>query len=108
MPRAPKIVEYNKMRAQDLKKLCEQRDIQCKLVVKEMVEALKLEEEGKWIFHTEQEKLKKGGYVIKIDYRNKEQLVKMGQLVEKGISRRMDVYSMYRLWFRMEDEFIKS
>jgi hypothetical protein len=96
------------MRAQDLKKLCEQRDIQCKLVVKEMVEALKLEEEGKWIFHTEQEKLKKGGYVIKIDYRNKEQLVKMGQLVEKGISRRMDVYSMYRLWFRMEDEFIKS
>ena len=108
MPRAPKIVEYNKMRAQDLKKLCEQRDIQCKLVVKEMVESLKLEEEGKWIFHTEQEKLKKGGYVIKIDYRNKEQLVKMGQLVEKGISRRMDVYSMYRLWFRMEDEFIKS
>lgn len=108
MPRAPKIVEYNKMKAQDLKKLCEQRDIQCKLVVKEMVEALKLEEEGKWIFHTEQEKLKKGGYVIKIDYRNKEQLVKMGQLVEKGISRRMDVYSMYRLWFRMEDEFIKS
>jgi hypothetical protein len=96
------------MRAQDLKKLCEQRDIQCKLVVKEMVESLKLEEEGKWIFHTEQEKLKKGGYVIKIDYRNKEQLVKMGQLVEKGISRRMDVYSMYRLWFRMEDEFIKS
>jgi hypothetical protein len=96
------------MKAQDLKKLCEQRDIQCKLVVKEMVEALKLEEEGKWIFHTEQEKLKKGGYVIKIDYRNKEQLVKMGQLVEKGISRRMDVYSMYRLWFRMEDEFIKS
>jgi hypothetical protein len=108
MPRAPKIIEYNKMKAQDLKKLCEQRDIQCKLVVKEMVEALKLEEEGKWIFHTEQEKLKKGGYVIKIDYRNKEQLVKMGQLVEKGISRRMDVYSMYRLWFRMEDEFIKS
>jgi hypothetical protein len=96
------------MKAQDLKKLCEQRDIQCKLVVKEMVEALKLEEEGKWIFHTEQEKLKKGGFVIKIDYRNKEQLVKMGQLVEKGISRRMDVYSMYRLWFRMEDEFIKS
>jgi hypothetical protein len=108
MPRAPKIIEYNKMKAQDLKKLCEQRDIQCKLVVKEMVEALKLEEEGKWIFHTEQEKLKKGGFVIKIDYRNKEQLVKMGQLVEKGISRRMDVYSMYRLWFRMEDEFIKS
>jgi hypothetical protein len=108
MPRAPKIIEYNKMKAQDLKKLCEQRDIQCKLVVKEMVEALKLEEEGKWVFHTEQEKLKKGGYVIKIDYRNKEQLVKMGQLVEKGISRRMDVYSMYRLWFRMEDEFIKS
>ena len=108
MARAPKIVEYNKMKVQDLKKLCEQRDIQCKLVVKEMVEALKLEEEGKWIFHTEQEKLKKGGYVIKIDYRNKEQLVKMGLLVEKGISRRMEVYSMYRLWFRMEDEFIKS
>lgn len=108
MPRAPKIIEYNKMKAQDLKKLCEQRDIHCKLVVKEMVDALKLEEEGKWIFHTEQEKLKKGGYVIKIDYRNKEHLVKMGQLVEKGISRRMDMYSMYRLWFRMEDEFIKS
>lgn len=108
MPRAPKILEYNKMKAADLKKLCEQRDIQCKLIVKDMVEALKLEEEGKWIFHTEQEKLKRGGYIIKIDYRNKEHLIKMGQLVDKGLSRRMEIYSMYRVWYKMETEFIQS
>lgn len=108
MPRAPKILEYNKMKAVDLKKLCEQRDIQCKLIVKDMVEALKLEEEGKWVFHTEQEKLKRGGYIIKIDYRNKEHLIKMGQLVEKGLSRRMEIYSMYRVWYKMETEFIQS
>jgi hypothetical protein len=108
MPRAPKILEYNKMKAADLKKLCEQRDIQCKLIVKDMVEALKLEEEGKWVFHTEQEKLKRGGYIIKIDYRNKEHLIKMGQLVEKGLSRRMEIYSMYRVWYKMETEFIQS
>lgn len=108
MPRAPKILEYNKMKAADLKKLCEQRDIQCKLIVKDMVEALKLEEEGKWVFHTEQEKLKRGGYIIKIDYRNKEHLIKMGQLVDKGLSRRMEIYSMYRVWYKMETEFIQS
>lgn len=108
MPRAPKILEYNKMKASDLKKLCEQRDIQCKLIVKDMVEALKLEEEGKWVFHTEQEKLKRGGYIIKIDYRNKEHLIKMGQLVDKGLSRRMEIYSMYRVWYKMETEFIQS
>jgi hypothetical protein len=105
MPRAPKILDYNKMKAPELKKLCEQREIQCKMVVKDMVEALKLEEQGRWVFHTEQEKLKKGGYIVKIDYRNKEHLIKMGQWVEKGLSRRMDVYSMCRLWYRTNDEF---
>ena len=108
MPRAQKILDYNRMKAVELKKLCEQRDIQCKPLVKEMIEALKLEEQGKWVFHIEQEKLKKGGgYIIKIDYRNKEHLIRMGQLVEKKIARRMEVYSMYRLWYKMDEEFIK-
>ena len=52
MPRVPKILEYNKMKVADLKKLCEDRDIQCKMIVKDMINALKLEEECKWIFHT--------------------------------------------------------
>lgn len=108
MPRAPKILEYNKMKAAELKKLCEQREIQCNLIVKDMIEALKLEEEGKWVFHTEQEKLKRGGYIIKIDYRNREHLIQMGQLVDKKIARKMDIYSMYRIWYRMDEEFIKS
>ena len=107
MARAPKILDYNKMKAPELKKLCEQREIQCKLIVKDMVEALKLEEVGKWILHTEQVKQKVGGYIIKIDYRNKEHLIRMGQLVEKKIARRMEVYSMYRLWYKMDEEFIK-
>ena len=108
MPRAQKILEYNKMKAAELKKLCEQRDIQCKPLVKEMIEDLKLEEQGKWVFHIEQEKLKRGGYIIKIDYRSREHLIRMGQLVDKKIARKMDVYSMYRLWYRMDEEFIKS
>lgn len=108
MPRAQKILDYNRMKAAELKKLCEQRDIQCKPLVKEMIEALKLEEQGKWVFHIEQEKLKRGGYIIKIDYRSREHLIRMGQLVDKKIARKMDVYSMYRLWYRMDEEFIKS
>jgi hypothetical protein len=32
----------------------------------------------------------------------------MGQLVDKKIASKMDVYSMYRLWYRMDEEFIKS
>ena len=107
MPRAPKILEYNKMKAGELKKLCEQRDIQCKPLIKEMVEALKLEDEGKWVFHTEQQKQKKGGYIIKIDYRNREHLIKMGQLIDKKLAKRLDVYSMCKIWFEMSDEFIK-
>jgi hypothetical protein len=108
MPRAPKILDYSKMKAPELKKLCEQREIQCKMVVKDMVEALKLEEKGQWVFHTEQIKQKNGGYIVKIDYRNKDQLIKMGQLVEKKLSRRLEVYSMYRLWFKVDQEFIHS
>ena len=95
MPRAPKILEYNKMKAGELKKLCEQRDIQCKPLIKEMVEALKLEDEGKWVFHTEQQKQKKGGYIIKIDYRNREHLIKMGQLIDKKLAKRLDIYSIF-------------
>ena len=108
MPRVSKILEYNKMKVADLKKLCEERDIQCKMIVKDIINALKLEEEGKWVFHTEQEKNKKGGYIIKIDYRNKEHLIKMGQLIEKGLSRRMNIYSMFKIWYKMESEFIQS
>ena len=107
MPGAQKILDYNKMKASELKKLCEQREIQCNLIVKDMVEALKLEENGKWIFHTEQVKQKGSGYIIKIDYRNKEHLIRIGQLVEKKIAKRMEVYSMYRLWYKMDEEFIK-
>ena len=108
MPRVPKVVEYNKMKAPELKKLCEQRDIRCRPLIKDMVEALRLEEQGKWVFHTEQEKLKRGGYLIKIDYRNKEDLIRMGTLIEKKMSKRLDTYSMCRIWFKMDEEFIKT
>jgi len=32
----------------------------------------------------------------------------MGQLIEKGLSRRMNIYSMFKIWYKMESEFIQS
>lgn len=108
MARTPKVIDYNKMKAPELKKLCEQRDIECKPIIKDMVEALKLEEEGKWIFHTEQIKQKNGGYLIKIDFRNKEDLIRMGNLVEKNLAKKLNTYSTFKLWFKVDDEFIRT
>jgi hypothetical protein len=31
----------------------------------------------------------------------------MGQLIDKKLAKRLDVYSMCRIWFEMSDEFIK-
>jgi hypothetical protein len=99
-------MDYNKLKVDQLKKECDKREIVCKQTREEMIKALKLHDEDKWIFHTLQKKLKNGGYYIQIDFRNTKELIEMGKLVEKKLAVNMKIYATKRLYFRTENEFI--
>jgi hypothetical protein len=82
------------------------RDIVCKQTKEEMINSLILDDQGKWIYHTTQIKQKNGGYIVQIDYRNKMQLIEMSKNVEKRFCQTMGVYSVGKIWYKCENEFI--
>jgi hypothetical protein len=101
-------MDYNKLKVDQLKKECDKREIVCKETREEMIKALKLYNEDKWIFHTLQKKLKHGGYHVQIDIRNTKELIEMGKLVEKKLATNLKIYATKRLYFKTENEFIPS
>lgn len=102
----PIVLDYNKLKSPQLKKICEDRGIVCNPTIKDMVRSLKLDDENKFVYHTTQEKKKQGWWLIGIDYRNLPELIRMGQLVEKKQSQPINYYSVPRLYYRMEEEFV--
>ena len=79
------MIDYKKLKVDQLKKECLQRDIVCKQTKEEMINSLILDDQGKWIYHTTQLKQKNGSYIIQIDYRNKTQMIEMSKNVEKRL-----------------------
>ena len=71
-----------------------------------MINSLILDYQGKWIYHTTQLKQKNGSYIIQIDYRNKTQMIEMSKNVEKRFCQSMGVYSVGKIWYKCENEFI--
>jgi len=55
-------MDYNKLKVDQLKKECDKREIVCKQTREEMIKALKLHDEDKWIFHTLQKNATKRLY----------------------------------------------
>ena len=86
------MIDYKKLKVDQLKKECLQRDIVCKQTKEEMINSLILDDQGKWIYHTTQLKQKNGSYIIQIDYRNKRQMIEMSKNVEKRFCQSMGVY----------------
>ena len=100
------MIDYKKLKVDQLKKECLQRDIVCKQTKEEMINSLILDDQGKWIYHTTQLKQKNGSYIIQIDYRNKTQMIEMSKKVEKRFCQSMGVYSVGKIWYKCENEFI--
>lgn len=96
--------EYEKLRLDVLQKLIELRSIPYKIYKKEndtkngIVELLKKDDEGKFIFETTYEK-SDGGYIVGVDIRNKKHMTEINKLIEKKEARRLDRYSDNRLQY---------
>jgi hypothetical protein len=97
-------VEYESLRLDVLQKIIELRSIPYKIYKKEkdtkngIVELLKQDDEGKFIFETTYEKVD-GGYVIGVDLRNKKHMSEINKLIEKKEAHRLDRYSDNRIQY---------
>jgi hypothetical protein len=91
--------DYQKMKTPDLKKEIDNRDIKCKIVREDMIKQLTLQDNEKYIYETLIEKNKSGSSNVGIDIHNTAELIEMGRLVEKGLAKRLGVYSAKRVWY---------
>lgn len=87
------------MKTPDLKKEIDNRDIKCKMVREDMINQLTLQDNEKYIYETLIEKNKSGSSNVGIDIHNTAELIEMGRLVEKGLAKRLGVYSAKRVWY---------
>ena len=96
--------EYEKLRLDVLQNLIELRSIPYKIYKKEsdtkngIIQLLKQDDEGKFIFETTYEK-SDSGYIVGVDLRNKKHMTEINKLIEKKEARRLDRYSDNRLQY---------
>lgn len=94
-------VDYSKLRLDVLEKMVYQKGIDCKIKKDEMVKALKLYDDGKYVEPTLETTYDKydGGFIVGIDLKNNIQLVQMGKLVEKKEAKRLNRYASGRVYY---------
>lgn len=99
-----KEVEYESLRLDVLQKVIDLRSIPYKIYKKEkdtknsIIELLKLDDQGKFIFETTHEKYD-NGFIIGIDHRNKKHLSEIAKLVDKKEAHKLSRYSDNRLQY---------
>ena len=104
-------IEYESLRLDVLQKIIELRSIPYKIYKKEkdtkngIIELLKQDDEGKFIFETTYEKVD-GGYIIGVDLRNKKHMSEINKLIEKKEARRLDRYSDDRIQYFSNQKLI--
>ena len=81
-----KPINYEKLRPDILKGLIEDRFIECKQNKTDMIRHLILDDEDKYIRQLTCEK-RDNEYLIGIDVKDGDNLIKMGKLVEKSLSK---------------------
>jgi hypothetical protein len=97
-------IEYESLRLDVLQKIIEFRSIPYKIYKKDkdtknsIIEMLKQDDDGKFIFETTYEK-SDNGYIVGIDLRNKKHISEINKLIEKKDARRLDRYSDNRLQY---------
>lgn len=94
-------VDYNKLRQDVLEKLVYSRGIECKMTKKDMINNLKLFDEGKYVEPTYTTLYEKsnGGFNVGVDIKNQSELIQLGKLVEKKEAKCLNRYSDNRIWY---------
>lgn len=81
-------IDYKKLRLDVLGDLICDRMIECKDNRTDMLRQLELDDEGKYIRETTVEEYGEDKFLIGIDTLQREQLIKMGRLIEKGSAKK--------------------
>lgn len=97
--------DYSKLSKYDLEVLVDGRGIECKYKISEMIRLLELDDIGKYVRPTTQEK-EDEGYLVGIDLRNGKHLAEMGSRVEKKTAISLNRYSFGRLYYMTVEKFI--
>jgi hypothetical protein len=104
-------IEYETLRLDVLQKIIDLRSLPYKVYKKEkdtkngIIETLRLDDDGKFIFETTYEK-SNGGFIVGIDMRNKKHMEEIHKLIEKKIAHKMSRYSDNRLQYWSEQKLI--
>jgi hypothetical protein len=99
-----KEVEYESLRLDVLQKIIDLRSIPYKIYKKEkdtknsIIELLKLDDNGKYIRETTNEK-SGDGFIIGIDHRNQRHLQEIGKLIDKKEAYKLPMYYDNRLQY---------
>lgn len=99
-----KEIEYETLRLDVLQKLIDLRSLPYKVYKKEkdtkngIIEMLKLDDAGKYIFETTYER-SGGGYIVGIDVRNQKHIHEMSKLIEKKEALRLNRFCDNRIQY---------
>jgi len=106
-----KETEYETLRLDVLQKLIDLRSIPYKIYKKEkntktaIIELLKQDDNGKYIWETTYEK-SENGFIVGIDIKNQKQILEITKLIDKKEARRLDRYCDNRLHYWSSQKLI--
>jgi hypothetical protein len=99
-------IDYEKLRLDILQKLIDERGISCKSKKDEIIKYLKMDDEGKYIRETINEKNDKNIFLVGIDIKNQKHLIEIGNLIFKKEASRLNRYSDNRIWYKSNQKLI--
>jgi cytoplasmic iron level regulating protein YaaA (DUF328/UPF0246 family) len=106
-----KEIEYETLRLDVLQKLIDLRSLPYKIYKKEkdtknaIIELLKQDDAGKYLWETTYEK-SEGGFIVGIDIKNQKQILEITKLIDKKEARRLDRYCDNRLQYWSSQKLI--
>lgn len=87
---------YEQLRLDVLIKLIDQRGIECKYKKDEIIKYLLMDDAGKFVRETTYEK-SGDGYLIRVDLKNRDHIMQLSKLVEKGEANRVNRFEDNRI-----------
>jgi hypothetical protein len=100
-----KEIDYEKLRLDVLKKLCDERDLPTNGNKKELIDNLLLYDKDKYMWETTYEK-NGNGYIVGIDLKNHSHLVQIGNLIFKKEARPLHRFENPRIYYWSNQKLI--
>lgn len=97
--------EYENLRLDVIRRLIDERGIECKDKKTDMIEALKIYDEGKYVRETTYKKDGEG-FIVGIDMANRKHLQEIARLVEKKEAKCLNRYCDDRLQYYSKQKLL--